>query len=116
MADSGQTMMSVPRCGDVRPRYRSIVRSSSPGTGIEPGQAADLVGSPGVTLRAFLGYAGWGEGQLENELKHDTWLVTTVEGEILGKSDGVGLWRQILGSIDPDLKLQAGEPEDPTVN
>lgn len=84
--------------------------------GIEPAQAADLVGSPGVTLRAFLGYAGWGEGQLENELKHDTWLVTTVEGEILGKSDGVGLWRQILGSIDPELKLQAGEPEDPTVN
>ena len=63
-----------------------------------------------------LGYSAWGEGQLENELKHDTWLVTTVEGEILGKSDGVGLWRQILGSIDPDLKLQAGEPEDPTVN
>lgn len=84
--------------------------------GIEPAQAAELVGSPGVTLRAFLGYAGWSEGQLENELKHDTWLVTTVEGEILGKSDGVGLWRQILGSIDPELKLQAGEPEDPTVN
>ena len=32
MADSGQTMMSVPRCGDVSLRYRSIVRSRSPGT------------------------------------------------------------------------------------
>ena len=84
--------------------------------GIEPAQAAELVGSPGVTLRAFLGYAGWGKGQLENEMKHDTWLVTPVEGEILGKNDGVALWRQILGAIDPDLKLQAGEPEDPTVN
>jgi putative transcriptional regulator len=84
--------------------------------GIEPEKAAELVGSPGVTLRAFLGYAGWSKGQLENEMKHETWLVTTVEGEILGKSDGVALWRQILGSIDPELKLLADEPEDPTRN
>ena len=84
--------------------------------GIEPDKAAELVGLPGVTLRAFLGYAGWGKGQLENEMKHDTWLATTVVGEILGKSDGVGLWRKILGSIDPELKLLADEPDDPTVN
>ncbi|HRG55023.1 MAG TPA: YqgE/AlgH family protein [Lacunisphaera sp.] len=84
--------------------------------GIEPAQAAELVGAPGVTLRAFLGYAGWGQGQLEKELRHDTWVVTTVEGEILGQSDGTALWRQILGAIDPELKLLAEEPEDPTVN
>jgi putative transcriptional regulator len=84
--------------------------------GIEPERAAELVGTPGVTLRAFLGYAGWGEGQLENEMKHDTWLVSTVEGEILGEADGTALWRQILGALDPELKLLANEPEDPTVN
>lgn len=84
--------------------------------GIEPERAAELVGTPGVTLRAFLGYAGWGQGQLENEMKHDTWLVSAVEGEILGEADGVTLWRQILGALDPELKLLANEPEDPTVN
>jgi putative transcriptional regulator len=84
--------------------------------GIEPERAAELVGTPGVTLRAFLGYAGWTKGQLENEMKLDTWLVSTVEGEILGEADGVALWRQILGSLDPELKLLANEPEDPTVN
>lgn len=84
--------------------------------GIEPERASEIVGTPGVTLRAFLGYAGWGKGQLENEMKHDTWLVSTVEGEILGAADGVALWRQILGALDPELKLLADEPEDPTVN
>jgi putative transcriptional regulator len=84
--------------------------------GIEPEQAAEIVGTPGVTLRAFVGYAGWGQGQLENEMKRDTWLVSTVEGEILGQADGPELWRQILGSLDPELKLLADEPEDPTVN
>lgn len=84
--------------------------------GIEPERAAEIVGQPGVTLRAFVGYSGWGQGQLENEMKHDTWLVSTVEGEILGKADGTTLWRQILASIDPELKLLADEPDDPTVN
>lgn len=84
--------------------------------GIEPDKAAELVGAPGVTLRAFLGYAGWSKGQLENEMKHDTWLAATVDRDLLGQSDGVGLWRQILGSLDPELKLLADEPEDPTRN
>lgn len=84
--------------------------------GLEPDKAAGLVGSPGVTLRAFLGYAGWSKGQLENEMRHDTWLTATVDGDLLGRVDGVGLWRQILGSVSPDLKLLADEPDDPTVN
>jgi putative transcriptional regulator len=84
--------------------------------GIEPEKAAELVGTPGVILRAFLGYSGWGKGQLENEMKHDTWLVTPVEGEQLEQADGVDLWRNILGSLDPELRFLANEPDDPTVN
>jgi putative transcriptional regulator len=84
--------------------------------GLEPERASEMVGLPGVTLRAFAGYSGWSKGQLENEMKHDTWLVSPVEGEILGQADGTALWRQILGSIDPELKLLADEPDDPTVN
>jgi putative transcriptional regulator len=67
-------------------------------------------------LRAFLGYSGWGQGQLEKELKQDTWFVTAVEGGQLEERTGTALWRSILGSIDPELKLLADEPDDPTVN
>ena len=84
--------------------------------GIEPEKAAELVGTPGLTIRAFLGYAGWTKGQLENEMKHDTWVATPVEGDVLQEADGPALWRKILGSLDPELKLLANEPEDPTVN
>jgi putative transcriptional regulator len=84
--------------------------------GLEPDKATELIGRPGVTLRGFLGYSGWSKGQLENEMKHQTWFVTPVDGEALGKNDGVALWRTILGSLDPELRLLANEPEDPTVN
>lgn len=84
--------------------------------GLEPDKATELIGAAGVTVRGFLGYSGWGQGQIENEMKHRTWFVTSVDSEILGRNDGVALWRTILGSLDPELKLLADEPEDPTVN
>ncbi|MDB6115107.1 MAG: hypothetical protein JWQ83_881 [Lacunisphaera sp.] len=84
--------------------------------GIEPEKAAELIGTPGLTVRGFLGYSGWTKGQLENEMKHDTWFLTAVEGRQLDHSDGTALWRNLLGALDPELKLLANEPEDPTVN
>ena len=84
--------------------------------GIDPEQAAGLIGTAGVTFRAFLGYAGWTKGQLEDEMKHATWFATMVAGGQLEKQDGTSLWRSMLGSIDPELKLLAYEPDDPAVN
>ncbi len=84
--------------------------------GIEPDKAAELFGTPGVTVRAFLGHSGWGKGQLENEMKHHTWFVTPVDSDVLGRCDGPDLWRLILGRMDPELKLLADEPEDPALN
>lgn len=84
--------------------------------GVEVEKAAEIVGNPGVTMRAFLGYAGWSKGQLEHEMKHDTWVATPVEGDWLIKHDGVPLWRSLISFIDPDLKVLADAPDDPTVN
>lgn len=84
--------------------------------GLEPERAFALFGTPGVTLRAFLGYAGWSRGQLENEMQHHTWFTAPLERYNLGAADGPGLWRMILGSLDPELKLLADEPDDPTLN
>ncbi|HTL66264.1 MAG TPA: YqgE/AlgH family protein [Lacunisphaera sp.] len=84
--------------------------------GLDPEKAAELVGRPDTVLRAFLGYSGWGRGQLENEMKQDTWFVTAVEGDKLENTDGIALWRSMLGSLGPELRLIVDEPEDPTVN
>jgi len=84
--------------------------------GIEPDKANELLATPGVTVRAFLGYSGWGKGQLENEMKHRTWFVAPVDSDVLGRCDGPDLWRLILGGMDPELKLLADEPEDPELN
>lgn len=84
--------------------------------GLEVEQAIALVGTPGLTLRAFLGYSGWGQGQLENEMRQNTWIPAPLADYNLGAEEGTGLWRMILGSLDPELKLLADEPDDPALN
>jgi putative transcriptional regulator len=84
--------------------------------GLEVAKAATLVGRPGLTMRAFLGYSGWSKGQLENELRQNTWITTPVEGDWLLKHDGVPLWRNLLAHLEPELKVLADAPDDPTVN
>lgn len=84
--------------------------------GLDPERATALADTPGCTLRGFLGYSGWGKGQLENEMKHRTWFVAGPADYNLSAEDGPALWRMILGSLDPELKLLADEPDDPTRN
>jgi putative transcriptional regulator len=69
--------------------------------------------------RLFSGYAGWGGGQLEGELKMGGWLTTPAKVEhVFAASDD--LWksvadeigRQILGPVARTKHV----PNDPTVN
>jgi putative transcriptional regulator len=84
--------------------------------GIDVEKAESLQHEEGVRLRAFLGYSGWSKGQLENELRHNTWVITPVGPDLLEGGDGQGLWRTILGGLSPEWRLMAGEPEDPGKN
>jgi putative transcriptional regulator len=84
--------------------------------GIDVEKAQALQEEAGVHLRAFLGYSGWTKGQLENELKLHTWVITPVNADLLEKEEGQGLWRVILSGLSPEWKLMAGEPDDPEVN
>jgi putative transcriptional regulator len=84
--------------------------------GLDPQRAEMLALDPRATVRGFLGYSGWSKGQLEKEMKQQTWFVAGPADYNLSSEDGPGLWRLILGSMDPELKLLADEPEDPSKN
>lgn len=84
--------------------------------GIDIERAQALLGGEGVRLRAFLGYSGWTRGQLDNELRHNSWVVASASANLLDQRDGEELWRAILGGISPMWRLMAGEPEDPKTN
>lgn len=71
------------------------------------------------TVRFFAGYAGWGAGQLEGELKSGSWLTLEATAEHVF-ADTETLWETVVREIGrttliSTLKLKH-VPDDPTVN
>lgn len=55
-----------------------------------------------------LGYAGWGAGQLEQELADNTWLTAPARAELLFERPIAERWRAAAASIGVDLALLSG--------
>ncbi len=65
-------------------------------------------------IRFFIGYSGWGEGQLEDELKLNSWIVCDSYTDYL--KDSIYLWKEILHHMGGNYKIVSSFPEDPTLN
>ena len=79
-------------------------------------QAVARVRQPGVIVRAFVGYAGWTPGQLEQEMERQSWILAEPDGALLGKSHDEALWGDILRSLSPFHRLLADAPPHPELN
>lgn len=77
-----------------------------------PELLATAVGS----LRIFAGYAGWGPGQLEEELSEGAWYVVESEPGDVSSPDPERLWRSVLRRQRSELAMVATYPDDPSLN
>jgi putative transcriptional regulator len=68
------------------------------------------------TICAFVGYAGWGAGQLENEMQQKAWLVQEANPSVLKLDRLPKLWFDIMRSLGPWYKMLAAAPDDPSLN
>jgi putative transcriptional regulator len=67
-------------------------------------------------LRLFAGYAGWGPGQLETELRLGGWLVLQAEPDDAFTAAPDTLWSRVLKRQGGELALLHTMPLDPTQN
>lgn len=67
-------------------------------------------------LRVFAGYAGWGPGQLEDELDEGAWLVLDARDDDLVSPQPETLWREVLRRQDNDARFLTTFPDDPSAN
>jgi putative transcriptional regulator len=65
---------------------------------------------------AFVGYAGWGAGQLESEVKQKAWLLQKANSSLLKFDRLPNLWFDIMRSLGPWYKMLAAAPDDPSLN
>ncbi|MFD3731558.1 YqgE/AlgH family protein [Streptomyces sp. NPDC058632] len=68
------------------------------------------------SLRIFAGYAGWGPGQLEDELVEGAWYVVESEPGDVSSPVPERLWREVLRRQRGDLAMVATYPDDPSLN
>ena len=69
-----------------------------------------------VTICAFVGYAGWGAGQLETEVRQKTWLLQKANPSLLKLDRLPNLWFEIMRRLGPWYKMLAAAPDDPSLN
>ena len=65
---------------------------------------------------AFVGYAGWGAGQLESEVKQKAWVVQNANPSLLKLDRLPNLWFDIMRKLGPWYKMLAAAPDDPSLN
>lgn len=71
---------------------------------------------PKRMVRAFLGYAGWSAGQLEDELKRNTWFVVPPPSGLLGMPHDESMWTSLMRQLSPLHRILAEAPPNPFLN
>jgi putative transcriptional regulator len=111
--DSALGLVTVP--GDHR--EPAGVRLLFGGLGLVDLDVPPVVVMPGVAgLRIFAGYAGWSQGQLEQEIREGGWYVVESEARDAFTGEPGTLWSTVLRRQRGNLAFVASLPEDPTLN
>ncbi len=66
------------------------------------GDLSQLAALPPAALRLFLGYAGWGAGQLVGEILRNDWLMAPPSQELLFQPNPEDSWEAALRSVGVD--------------
>jgi len=121
--------------GPVQPQIGTVLFGGEPGhlpelaesTEVLPGirlsqnlsELGQLAASPPTRFRLLLGYAGWGAGQLVEEIVRNDWLTAPVDLDLIFGEGTEETWERALRSVGVDPStLPAwtdGEPE-PEIN
>ncbi len=72
--------------------------------------------SPTKKIKMFAGYAGWSPGQLEDEMKRESWLTHPASLDLVFDTDPAKLWKLILGGKGAKYRLIANMPDDLSLN
>ena len=67
-------------------------------------------------VRLFIGYSGWGAGQLEAELESGSWVPAAVSIDEVFASESSTAWKRVLQSLGQIGKELSEQPPDPRVN
>ncbi|UJH70785.1 YqgE/AlgH family protein [Ornithinimicrobium sp. INDO-MA30-4] len=76
----------------------------------------EIVAGGAEAIRLFVGYAGWSDGQLEDEIAEGAWFVVDLEPADVFRSDSTALWRDVLARQRNSMSLVTTYTDTPEAN
>lgn len=67
-------------------------------------------------IRFFVGYSGWSEGQLLDEMKIGSWVIASMDSNYLFKLSPDNLWREVMSNIGDNYSVIAQMPDSANWN
>ncbi|CAN5827368.1 YqgE/AlgH family protein [soil metagenome] len=67
-------------------------------------------------IRFFIGYSGWSNGQLSDELDEKTWLTVSATRRLIFHPNADAVWKDSLKHLGGDYEMMINFPIDPQLN
>lgn len=67
-------------------------------------------------IRFYIGYSGWGSGQLNDELKEKSWLTVQANRKIIFHKQTDEIWKDSLRLLGGEYEMMINFPIDPQLN
>ncbi|HLK29740.1 MAG TPA: YqgE/AlgH family protein [Puia sp.] len=67
-------------------------------------------------IRFYIGYSGWGNGQLAEELKEKSWLTVMANRKLIFHKKIDEIWKDALHHLGGDYEMMVNFPIDPQLN
>ena len=67
-------------------------------------------------VKFFLGYSGWSQNQLQEEMSANSWVVTDASLNGIISQPSIDYWRNEIVALGGEYLLWANAPENPTHN
>lgn len=66
---------------------------------------------PTLKYRFYLGYSGWGEGQLDDELERGMWVVAECRPDLIFSDSPSTVWEKMVRQLGPDYQHWLNVPK-----
>jgi len=67
-------------------------------------------------IKFFIGYSGWGDGQLTGELEEKSWLTVSANRKLVFNTDHDLIWKGSLRELGGNYEQMINYPIDPQLN
>ncbi len=67
-------------------------------------------------IRFYIGYSGWSDGQLSDEMTEKTWLTVKASRKLIFHKNYEEIWKDSLKHLGGDYEIMVNFPIDPQLN